>query len=250
MPAVGKHEPATPEAPVVELGKGAQPPVVEAKPEAPPPEPKAPEIDAGKPETWPEKVREAHEALQAEVDTHKQTIGQWEDIGRRAVEQNRRLAEEVKLLRAALEQSGGTIDPRDLQLMDYRVRDESVQRMAESQRRRDEYAQHQAQEREQATIKAEAQKAVAQMVAVAKAKGVDVRALYAAQKTAAALGEQITYEDAAQRVLDQLEWRQKQKNAAAPTTTVSSIPAGTTMPKSRTRQGRLDRLRALGHNIQ
>lgn len=198
------------------------------------------------PTTWAEPAKKAYQSLQ---EQHRAEIGQWEDVGRKAVEQNRRLLEEVKFLRQQIQQAGVQVDPRDLELLNYRSRDVSAQQMVELQKQRDTYYQQQRQQQEQAQIRQEAQAAVAQMQKLAQSKGIDVKSIYAEYKTAQSIGETISFDEAAARVMERLEWKQRKVNAAAPAPTVSGIPAGTTLPKSRSRNGRLDRLRALGHAV-
>lgn len=198
------------------------------------------------PTTWAEPAKRAYQSLQ---EQHQAEIGQWEDVGRKAVEQNRRLLEEVKFLRQQIQQAGVQVDPRDLELLNYRSRDVSAQQMVELQKQRDTYYQQQRQQQEQAQIRQEAQAAVAQMQKLAQSKGIDVKSIYAEYKTAQNIGETISFDEAASRVMERLEWKQRKVNAAAPAPTVSGVPAGTTLPKSRSRNGRLDRLRALGHAV-
>lgn len=198
------------------------------------------------PTTWAEPAKRAYEGLRQQ---HQAEIGRWEDVGRKAVEQNRRLLEEVKFLRQQIQQAGVQIDPRDLELLNYRSRDVSSQQMVALQKQRDEYYQQQRQQQEHAQIRQEAQAAVSQMQKLAQSKGIDVRSIYAEYKAAQSVGENIGFEDAASRVMERLEWKQRKVNAAAPAPTVSGVPAGTTLPKSRSRNGRLDRLRALGHAV-
>jgi hypothetical protein len=198
------------------------------------------------PTTWAEPAQKAYQGLQ---EQHRAEIGQWEDVGRKAVEQNRRLLEEVKFLRQQIQQAGVQVDPRDLELLNYRSRDVSAQQMVELQKQRDAHYQQQRQQQEQAQIRTEAQTAVAQMQKLAQSKGIDIRSIYAEYKTAQSIGESIGFDEAAARVMERLEWKQRKVNAAAPAPTVSGVSAGTTLPKSRTRNGRIDRLRALGHAV-
>lgn len=198
------------------------------------------------PASWAEPARKAYEGLQ---EQHRTELGKWEEVGRKAVEQNRRLLEEVRFLREQIQQAGVQVDPRDLELLNYRSRDVSAQQMVELQKQRDAYYQQQRQQQEQAQIRQEAQAAVAQMQKLAQSKGLDIKAIYAEYKAAANVGESISFDEAAGRVLERLEWKQRKLNASAPAPTVSGIPAGTTLPKSRSREGRLNRLRALGHGV-
>jgi hypothetical protein len=87
------------------------------------------------------------------------------------------------------------------------------------------------------------------MQKLAQSKGIDIKAIYAEYKAAGSVGESISFDEAAARVLERLEWKQRKVNAAAPAPTVSGVSAGTTLPKSRSRDGRLNRLRALGHAV-
>lgn len=198
------------------------------------------------PASWAEPARKAYEGMQ---EQHRAEIGKWEEVGRKAVEQNRRLLEEVKFLRQQIEQAGVQVDPRDVELLNYRSRDVSAQQMVELQKQRDAYYQQQRQQQEQAQVRQEAQQAVAQMQKLAQSKGLDIKSIYAEYKTAQSIGETISFDEAASRVLERLEWKQRKVNAAAPAPTVAGIPAGTTLPKSRSRDGRLNRLRALGHAV-
>lgn len=198
------------------------------------------------PASWAEPARKAYEGLQ---EQHRAELGKWEEVGRKAVEQNRRLLEEVRFLREQIQQAGVQVDPRDLELLNYRSRDVSAQQMVELQKQRDAYYQQQRQQQEQTQIRQEAQAAVAQMQKLAQSKGLDIKAIYAEYKAAASVGESISFDEAASRVLERLEWKQRKVNAAAPAPTVSGVSAGTTLPKSRSRDGRLNRLRALGHAV-
>lgn len=244
-------------APVVEVKTETQQDAPQASIETPakgkPQKAEKPAVDASAapqwtddPTTWAEPAKKAYQGLQ---EQHRAEIGQWEDVGRKAVEQNRRLLEEVKFLRQQIQQAGVQVDPRDLELLNYRSRDVSAQQMVELQKQRDAHYQQQRQQQEQAQIRQEAQAAVAQMQKLAQSKGIDVRSIYAEYKTAQSIGETIGFDEAASRVMERLEWKQRKVNAAAPAPTVSGIPAGTTLPKSRSRNGRLDRLRALGHAV-
>jgi hypothetical protein len=246
---------SAPEAPAVELNTeqaepAPAPQIPQAKTtKAKPQEAAAPTFSADKPESWPEPIRKAHQEIQAEVTQHRETLQKWEQVGRQAVEQNRRLAEEVKFLRSVVEQNGMQIDPRDTELLDYRARAAHERQMQEVGQRREASRQQYEQERMRASIKAEAEAAVSQMASLAKAKGIDIRAIYAEHTGASSLGEKISYEEAASRVMERLEWKQRRVNAGAPTSTTPGAAAGTTLPKSRTREGRMARLRALGHAV-
>jgi hypothetical protein len=198
------------------------------------------------PSSWAEPAQRAYQGLQ---EQHRAEIGKWEDVGRKAVEQNRRLLEEVKFLREQIQSAGVQVDPRDLELLNYRSRDVSAQQMMELQKQRDAYFQQQQAQQQQAQIRQEAQAAVAQMQKLAQSKGIDIKAIYAEYKAAGSVGESISFDEAAARVLERLEWKQRKVNAAAPAPTVSGVSAGTTLPKSRSRDGRLNRLRALGHAV-
>jgi hypothetical protein len=198
------------------------------------------------PASWAEPARKAYEGIQ---EQHRAEIGKWEDVGRKAVEQNRRLLEEVRFLREQIQNAGVQVDPRDLELLNYRSRDVSAQQMAELQKQRDAYYQQQQAQQQQVQVRQEAQAAVAQMQKLAQSKGLDIKAIYAEYKAAANVGESISFDEAAGRVLERLEWKQRKVNAAAPAPTVSGVSAGTTLPKSRSRDGRLNRLRALGHAV-
>jgi hypothetical protein len=198
------------------------------------------------PSSWAEPAQKAYAGLQEQYRTE---IGKWEDVGRKAVEQNRRLLEEVKFLREQIQTAGVQVDPRDLELLNYRSRDVSAQQMVELQKQRDTYYQQQQRQQEQVQIRRDAEAAVAQMQKLARDRGIDIKAIYSEYKAANAIGESISFEDAASRVLERLEWKQRKVNASAPAPTVSGVSAGTTLPKSRTRDGRLNRLRALGHAV-
>lgn len=198
------------------------------------------------PSSWAEPARKAYEGLQ---EQHRAELGKWEEVGRKAVEQNRRLLEEVRFLREQIQTAGVQVDPRDLELLNYRSRDISAKQMVELQKQRDAYYQQEQAQQQQMQIRQEAQAAVAQMQSLAKSKGLDIKAIYSEYKAAANVGENISFEEAAGRVLERLEWKQRKVNAAAPAPTVSGVSAGTTLPKSRTRDGRLSRLRALGHAV-
>lgn len=198
------------------------------------------------PESWAEPARKAYSGLQ---EQHRAEIGKWEEVGRKAVEQNRRLLEEVKFLREQIQGAGVQVDPRDLELLNYRSREVSAQQMVELQRQRDTHYQQQQRQQEQAQIRRDAENAVAQMQKLSRDRGIDIKAIYAEYKTASALGESISFDEAAGRVMERLEWKQRRVNAAAPAPTVSGVSAGTTLPKSRSRDGRLNRLRALGHAV-
>ena len=198
------------------------------------------------PTSWAEPARKAYEGMQ---EQHRAEIGKWEDVGRKAVEQNRRLLEEVRFLREQIQTAGVQVDPRDLELLNYRSRDVSAQQMVELQRQRDAYYQQQQAQQQQVQVRQEAQAAVAQMQKLAQSKGLDIKAIYSEYKAAANVGESISFDEAAGRVLERLEWKQRKVNAAAPAPTVSGVSAGTTLPKSRSRDGRLNRLRALGHAV-
>lgn len=198
------------------------------------------------PSSWAEPAQKAYQAAQ---EQHRAEIGKWEEVGRKAVEQNRRLLEEVKFLREQIQSAGVQVDPRDLELLNYRSRDVSAQQMVELQKQRDAYYQQQQKQQEQVQIRREAETAVAQMQKLSRDKGIDIKAIYAEYKAANAIGESINFEEAASRVMERLEWKQRKVNAAAPAPTVSGVSAGTTLPKSRSRDGRLSRLRALGHAV-
>lgn len=232
--------------------ESAQPPQAtkRSKVKAPEPEVSSEPAQAAQwtddPSSWAEPARKAYQGMQ---EQHRAEIGKWEEVGRKAVEQNRRLLEEVKFLRQQVQNAGVQVDPRDIELLNYRSRDVSAQQMMELQKQRDAHYQQQRQQQEQAQIRREAQAAVAQMQKLAQSKGIDIKSIYAEYKTAQSIGESITFDDAASRVLERLEWKQRKVNATAPAPTVSGVPAGTTLPKSRSRNGRLDRLRALGHAV-
>ena len=72
------------------------------------------------PSSWAEPAQKAYAGLQ---EQHRAEIGKWEEVGRKAVEQNRRLLEEVKFLREQISNAGVQVDPRDLELLNYRSRE-------------------------------------------------------------------------------------------------------------------------------
>ena len=78
------------------------------------------------PSSWAEPAQKAYAGLQ---EQHRAEIGKWEEVGRKAVEQNRRLLEEVKFLREQISNAGVQVDPRDLELLNYRSREMSAQQI-------------------------------------------------------------------------------------------------------------------------
>lgn len=201
------------------------------------------------PATWPEQARKAFESTKAEAARISEQIAKYEEIAPRAIEQNMRLAEELKLWRALGEQNGLSLDERDVDLVGYRVKENNAQKLAEAQAARDEQAKQMQAEARKAQAAQQAQSWLADVQAQAKKAGVDF------QDVATILHSHV----AAKREADvqgAIEWakakqlaKQREVNKAAPTPLATSVPAGTTLPRDRTAQGRINRLRQLGHDL-
>jgi len=222
--------------------------VVEAKAEPVKETPKPVEF-SDDPQSWPEPARQALESTKAELASFQERISKFEEIAPRAIEQNQRLAEELKLARALLEQNGLSLDQRDLDLLGYRVKENNAQKMAEMQAARDAQAAEMQAEARKAQAATQAQGWLADAQTQAKKAGVEF----------ADVGEILMGQLAAKKSPDiaraialvqgQQLAKQREANRAAPSPIVSSVPAGTTLPRDRTTQGRLDRLRQLGHAV-
>lgn len=201
------------------------------------------------PASWPEQARKAFESTRAETTRIQEQIAKYEEIAPRAIEQNMRLAEELKLWRALGEQNGMSLDPRDIDLVGYRVKENNAQKMAEAAAQREQFEAQRAQEARKAQAATQAQSWLVSVQQQAKAAGVDF------QDVATILHSHV----AAKRdpdVAGAIEWakakqlaKQREVNASVPTSIKTSVPAGTTLPRDRTTQGRLDRLRQLGHEV-
>ncbi len=201
------------------------------------------------PKTWPAPVQAVHAELTAKVQSYEADLAKWHEAGPKAVQQNTRLHEENKLLRAALEQAGGTIDQRDLDLIGYRVTESTSARMAEAQRARDEQAQVQQKQIAQARATDEATTFVADLRTQAKAAGVSFDEVGAIVHTNIALKRDPNVAGAIQQVKDLQLLRQRQAGNAAPSVVRQSIPAATTMPRDRSPAGKLARQIAAGFDV-
>lgn len=221
----------------------AEKPAEQEKPAA---EQKQPEV-SDDPKTWPEPARVAHEQLAAQVAEHKQTLDRWQDAGRKAVEQNRRLAEEVKLLRGVVQQAGLQIDPRDIELIRYRVGEQTQRETVEQQQAREAAQQEQARQQAQMQAKNEAAALVQKIGAAAKAAGVPARDVGLLVHAQIGIDGKADIEAAIRDVKDRLTLRQQQVNAQAPSIAHQpSIPTSNTRPHDRSRAGKESRLRQWG----
>ena len=209
----------------------------------------APAVATDDPASWAPAAQKAHAELTQRVQAHESELSKWHEVGPRAVQQNQRLHEENKVLRAALEAAGGEVDQRDLDLIGYRVNDESVARETAAAAARAEYAQQQQVEQSKAKATQEARGFVDDLKAQAKAAGVPLEDVAQLVHANVSMRRDPGVAAAIQQVKDLQLLRQRQANAAAPSTVSRSIPAGTTMPKDRSDAGKLARLRALGHDI-
>ena len=201
------------------------------------------------PTSWAPQAQKAHAELTERVTRHESELSQWHEAGPKAVQQNMRLHEENKILRAALESAGGSVDQRDLDLIGYRVNDESVARATEIESARQEHAQEQQTAQIKSKATADAKVFIDDIRSQAKASGVEMKEVAAIVHQNISLRRDPGIAEAIQQVKDLQLLRQRKVNAGAPSTVSRSIPAGTTMPKDRSDAGKLARLRALGHDI-
>lgn len=225
----------------IETKQDATKPEAEKKAE----QPKAPEV-TDDPKSWPEPARRAHEAVAAKVAGYEAEIGKWREAGPKAVEQNRRLAEEVKLLRGLVEQHGLTVDPRDVELIRYRVGEQTSAQMVEAHQRRQQAAEEQQRQYAQQQAKQEAQNLVAEISRAAQAAGVPARDVGLLVHAQLGVDGKADIAGAVQDVKDRLTLRQQQVNAAAPSSVHSSIPTSNVQPHDRSRAGKEARLKRWG----
>lgn len=248
-----REMPAKPDdAAVVETKPGEEAPKQADADESKAPEAQKPETPAtvtDDPKSWPEPARKAHGELTAKVGQYEAELSKWHEAGPRAVQQNVRLHEENKLLRGLLEQNQVPIDQRDLDLINYRVGEQTSQKMAEAQRMRDEQSQQQQQQIAQARAQDEARSFVEDMRAQAKTAGVAFEEVAQFAAADLAMKRPVDVAAAIKRVKDLQLLQQRQVNAASPSPVKQSIPAGTQMPKDRSYAGKLARLQSSGFDV-
>lgn len=227
-------------------------PAVEAKGE-PAKDIPAPVEFSDDPTSWPEPARAALESTKAELAGFQEQIGQYETLVPRAIEQNQRLAEELKLWRALGEANGMSLDQRDVDLVGYRVKETNATKLAQMAEQRQTAEAQRAQQQQQQAAQLQAQSKasawLSDVQAQAKKAGVEMA------DVATILHSQV----AAKRepdVAGAIEWakakalaKQREVNAKAPTSIATTVPSGTTLPRDRTTEGRLNRLRQLGHAV-
>jgi hypothetical protein len=251
FPDESRATPAQPDDAAVGDAKADAPKAAEADQSKAQPEAEKQEApaDLSDPKAWPEPARKAHGELTAKVSQYEGELAKWHEAGPKAVQQNLRLHEENKLLRSLLDQHQVPVDQRDLDLINYRVGEQSAQRMAEVQRMRDEASQTQQKEFAQARANDEAKVFVDDMRTQAKTAGVPFEEV--AQFVAAdlAMKRPADVAGAIKRAKDLQLLAQRQANSTAPTPVTRTIPAGTQMPKDRSYAGKLARLQSSGFDV-
>lgn len=211
-------------------------------------QPKAPDV-TDDPKTWPEPARRVHEELSAQVQAHAQEIDQWRQAGPKAIEQNRRLAEEIKLLRGIVQQANLSVDPRDLELIRFRVGEQSQSELSQLRQQQEQAQQEQQRQQAQARAKQEAQALVSQIADAAKAAGVPARDVGLLVHAQIGVDGKADVAAAVRDVKDRLTLQQQRVNASAPSPMHTSIPTSNTRPHDRSRAGKEARLRQWGVDV-
>lgn len=213
---------------------------VEAKPEAP-------KVDVtDDPQTWPEPAQRAHEAVTAKVAGYEAELGKWREAGPRAVQQNQRLAEENKLLRSVVQQAGAQIDPRDLDLIGYRVAESAQKQKAEWDAKRAEHEKTQGVEAQRAEGRREAVRLVNEITTAAKGAGLDMREVGLIVHSQIALNGKPDIGAAVQLVKDRALLAHRQAAANTPAPVRSTLPSSNLQPHDRSRLGKEARLKQWG----